>query len=66
MKDVITLLQTFVQEWSTAATIPEVDWSRLRALEFQELLRSRDSVVEKLRKRHQLCPCFPEHVGCLR
>jgi antiviral helicase SKI2 len=64
MKDVIASLQTFVQEWSTASTIPEVDWSRLRALEFQELLRSRDSVVEKLRKRHKLCPCFPEHAGC--
>jgi len=64
MKDVIIKLQTVVQEWSTAATIPEVDWGRLRALEFQELLRSRGSVEEKLRKRYQLCPSFSEHVGC--
>jgi antiviral helicase SKI2 len=63
MKDVIAALQTFVQEWSAVATIPEVDWRRLRGLEFQEVLRSRDSVAEQSRKRQQLCPHFSEHVG---
>ena len=63
MKDVIASLRTIVQEWSTVATIPEVDWSRLRGLEFQEVLRSRDSVAGKSRKQQQLCPHFAEHVG---
>jgi len=63
MKDVIASLQILVEEWLTVAAIPEVDWSRLRGLEFQEILRSRDFVAEKSRKRQQLCPHFFEHVS---
>ncbi|KDR85602.1 hypothetical protein GALMADRAFT_234567 [Galerina marginata CBS 339.88] len=62
MREAIAALRIIVQEWSAAGMVPEVEWSRMRALEFQEILRSRDHLIEKLRdKRCVLCPSFANH-----
>lgn len=63
MKDAIASLQSVVEEWSSAGFIPEADWSRMRALEFQEVLRSRNLLVKQIQNnRCVLCPDFDHHV----
>ena len=44
--------------------IPEVDWRKMRSLEFQETLRSRE-VLERTNKERSslLCPDFAIHVS---
>ncbi|KAF8963922.1 antiviral helicase [Flammula alnicola] len=62
MREGIAALQSIVQEWMATGTVPEVDWSRMRALEFQEILRSRDLLVKGLKdKKCLLCPDFSDH-----
>ncbi|PPQ90945.1 hypothetical protein CVT25_008256 [Psilocybe cyanescens] len=66
MKDAIASLQSVVDEWSSAGSIPEVDWSRIRALEFQEVLRSRNLLVKQVQNnRCVLCPEFDHHVALI-
>jgi len=43
-----------VAEMGAADAVPEVDWSRLRRLEFQEALRSRDGYASRL-AQHTAC-----------
>ncbi|KAF8167466.1 antiviral helicase [Crassisporium funariophilum] len=62
MKEGISALQSLVQEWISTGTVPEVDWSRMRALEFQEILRSRNALMKGLRnKQCILCPDLSNH-----
>ncbi|KAI0830808.1 antiviral helicase [Trametes gibbosa] len=62
MNDAIRSLQQVLAEWVRAGSIPEVDWSRLRALEFQELLRARNELVPPLdRFTCVSCPSFDDH-----
>ncbi|KAJ7109788.1 antiviral helicase [Mycena epipterygia] len=62
MRDALELLQGLVAEWSTSTTIPEVDWARMRALDFQDTLRSRNSLVKRLESRAcLLCSDFGDH-----
>ncbi|EIW64030.1 antiviral helicase [Trametes versicolor FP-101664 SS1] len=62
MNDAIRSLQQVLAEWLRAGTIPEADWSRLRALEFQELLRARNELVPRLdRFACVSCPSFEDH-----
>lgn len=64
MSDLIATLAGLVHEWSAVETIPEVDWARMRTLEFQEALRSRDALVERLvQKACVMCGDFDEHVS---
>lgn len=64
MRDAIKLLADLVAEWTSAGTIPEVDWARMRSLEFQEVLRARDELVERLKQRACiLCGDFENHVS---
>ncbi|KAG6335915.1 hypothetical protein ID866_3169 [Astraeus odoratus] len=44
MLEAITFLQSAIQEWISAGAIPEVNWGRMRQLEFQETLRKRDEI----------------------
>ena len=63
MRDSIAQLGALVEEWSSAPEIPEIDWSRMRALEFQEILRERTRLVERSRDSVCLhCPDFGRHV----
>lgn len=64
MLEIINSLQILVHKWRTARTIPEVNWDRIRTLDFQEALHSRNDVA----KRRQgfsctLCGEFHDHVS---
>ncbi|KAF9011054.1 antiviral helicase [Cyathus striatus] len=62
MTEGIKTLQALICEWFPSGEIPEVDWSRIRSLEFQETLRSRDQLVHALRMKNCVqCPNFKEH-----
>ncbi|KAJ7750230.1 antiviral helicase [Mycena metata] len=62
MREALALLQGIANEWSTSTAIPEVDWARMRALDFQDTLRSRNTLVKRLENRAcLLCSNFDEH-----
>ena len=65
MCEVVEQLQEIAMEWHTASPsqIPEVEWSKMRQLEFQENLRSREALEKRLEgKGCTLCEHFSEHV----
>ena len=65
MTGTIVELDKLTEEWLRYETVPEVDWSRIRTLEFQDTLQSRDTRAEDLKDRACLsCPDFAEHVSC--
>ena len=47
MLESIAAIQILGNEWLAIGTVPENDWSRMRALEFQEILCSRDTLIER-------------------
>ena len=64
MLESIAAIQTLVNEWLAIGTVPENDWSRMRALDFQEILRSRDTLIERSRNRLcKVCGDFEQHVS---
>ncbi|KAK7063867.1 ATP-dependent RNA helicase [Favolaschia claudopus] len=66
MRETLALLQNLVAEWATSSSIPEVDWARMRALDFQDALRSRNNFVDGLKKRAcVLCSDFDSHYRIL-
>lgn len=66
MREAVRSLAAIVEEWSDTGSIPEVDWSRMRSLEFQEILRARDSLANKLGEYSCVhCPDFVNHVSPL-
>jgi antiviral helicase SKI2 len=63
MKEGVAALQPHVNDWIDAGAITEVDWSRVRDLEFQDTLRSRDSLAKHLGNKECLeCPEIAKHV----
>lgn len=70
MNEAVALLRGVLDEWAPRdaridadGEIPEVDWGRMRQLEFQEALRSREAVAKRLEgKGCVLCAQFGEHV----
>ena len=57
-------LEAIVTEWARADTLLEVDWSRIRTLEFQETLRARNERLKSLPKFGcTLCEDFDDHVS---
>jgi antiviral helicase SKI2 len=63
MKAAIESVKSSVDEWVMANAIPENDWARMRSLEFQELLRTRDALVRQLdSKVCTKCSNFDDHV----
>ena len=63
MNDAIAALRPLVNEWMDVGVITEVDWSRVRAFEFQDLLQSRNSLAKHLGDRECLkCPEIAKHV----
>lgn len=65
MNEARDVLLGVLNEWlSNGSGVPEVDWkSRLKALEFQEMVRARDELVKRLpRYTCRVCPDFEEHV----
>jgi antiviral helicase SKI2 len=64
MREALALLQGLVNEWSATTALPEVDWARMRALDFQDALRSRNTLVQRLQGRAcLLCSDFNDHVS---
>ncbi|KAJ6520244.1 ATP-dependent RNA helicase [Mycena sanguinolenta] len=62
MREALAQLQSLADEWTTSAALPEVDWARMRALDFQDALRSRNTLVERLQSRAcLLCNDFTDH-----
>jgi antiviral helicase SKI2 len=56
-------LKSMVKEWTSLGSVPEVDWSRIRLLELQDLLRDRATLINKVEQNTCLtCPEFPMHV----
>lgn len=52
------------EEVSSLPSLPEVEWDRLRAMEFQDLLRQRTSLMDRLEKLQcTKCPDFDDHVS---
>jgi antiviral helicase SKI2 len=63
MKEGIAALLPHVNQWMDVGEITEVDWSRVRVLEFQDLLRSRNSLAKHLGDKECLkCPEIAKHV----
>lgn len=59
----VEVLKTLYQELAESPELPEVEWTRLRDLEFQEMLRHRIGLTDRLsRLGCQRCPNFEESV----
>lgn len=64
MKDVIKSLAGVVEDWTIAGHIPEIDWARMRSMDFQEVLRARNELTKHLGQNASvLCSDFERHVG---
>ncbi|KAI0931412.1 hypothetical protein AcV5_005097 [Taiwanofungus camphoratus] len=62
MQDAIQSLTAVLEQWLSSKTIPEVDWSRIRSLDFQEILRSRNELAKRLADYAcTLCEAFDSH-----
>lgn len=65
MTNAVASLNEVAKEWAEADQIPEVEWTRMRALDFQDALRRRNELAQKLTsKACLLCGSFKDHV-CL-
>jgi len=63
MNEGIRALKSAVDEWVIAKAIPENDWGRMRGLDFQELLRTRNALTKQLKSRDcTRCNNFEDHV----
>ena len=50
-------------ELASLPELPEIEWTRLRAIEFQEMLRNRIALTDRIVKLEcQHCPDFDKHV----
>jgi antiviral helicase SKI2 len=64
MNEVISNLAGLSLEWASTGTIPEVEWLKMRSLDFQETLRSRDRLVQRLSTvACTMCADFEDHVS---
>ncbi|KAK0208953.1 antiviral helicase [Desarmillaria ectypa] len=62
MREGVVALASMVSEWSSSGNIPEVEWSKMRSLDFQEVLRSRSAYVQRIQNRScLLCEKFEDH-----
>lgn len=66
MQGVAVVLQELARQWVGIGKIVEVEWSRIRALEFQDAFRAREAYVKRSSgKACLLCERFQEHVRVL-
>lgn len=60
----LSALKEMYESLRSGGTIPEVEWTRMRQLDFQEALKGRNSLAERLKSMScQLCADFAEHVS---
>ncbi|KAJ3879674.1 antiviral helicase [Lentinula edodes] len=66
MREVISVLKGIAEEWCNIGTIPEIDWNRMRMMEFQEVLQFRDSLLtQQENKGCLLCNDFEDHYSII-
>ncbi|KAJ3905845.1 antiviral helicase [Lentinula edodes] len=66
MREVISVLKGIAEEWCNIGTIPEIDWNRMRMMEFQEVLQFRNSLLtQQENKGCLLCNDFEDHYSIL-
>lgn len=64
MAEALEMLKGLIEEWKSQPRLPEIDWSRIRALEFQDTLQLRNVLAQRLSDRTCLqCPDFATHVS---
>ncbi|KAK2461501.1 hypothetical protein APHAL10511_005964 [Amanita phalloides] len=62
MTECIAILNGLVEEWKSRSSLLEIDWSRMRALDFQDVLQSRNDLAQRIMNRVCLqCPKFEAH-----
>ncbi|KAK0566950.1 Antiviral helicase ski2 [Tilletia horrida] len=54
MQGTVNAMLPFLVEMQEQDVLPEVEWSKLRKLDFQEALRSRDGYISKIAQRAQI------------
>jgi antiviral helicase SKI2 len=65
MNDAIAQLGDLANEWTKNNHVPEVDWARVRSLEFQDLLNRKNTLAKRLEgSACVLCKEFDQHVCC--
>ncbi len=63
MNDTISQLGDLANEWINNDHVPEIDWTRIRSLDFQELFNRRNIRLERLEgSACVLCKTFEAHV----
>lgn len=66
LESTVRLLSAILGHWLADQKIPEVDWNKVRSLEFQENLRARDELSKKLPEfTCTQCLDFEEHVSSI-
>ncbi|KAF5392467.1 hypothetical protein D9757_002240 [Collybiopsis confluens] len=66
MREAQSLLQNIAQEWHQGGSIPEVDWNRMRLMDFQETLQTRNNLLVRLEgKGCLLCKDFDDHYSVI-
>lgn len=59
-----SVLEAVVVEWAASGSLLEIEWSRMRTLEFQETLRARNEVFKNPQTFEcTLCEHFDDHVS---
>jgi antiviral helicase SKI2 len=67
MLEIVNSLQILVQKWMFAGSIPEVNWGRVRTLDFQDALRTRNDLGNRREGLScTLCGEFDDHVSSHR
>lgn len=67
MREALKQLQTVACEWISTRDIPEIEWAKMRSLEFQETLQFKNTQVKALaNKSCVLCKDFDAHVSELQ
>lgn len=67
MNEAVHSLRGILDQWCSLGNIPEVDWRKMRSLEFQETLRTRDTLVKQLDSAGcTLCGDFDDHVSMVK
>ncbi|KAE8239265.1 hypothetical protein A4X06_0g8405 [Tilletia controversa] len=54
MQGAVNAMIPYLLEWSEQGVIPEVEWSKLRKLDFQEALRARDGYVSEIAQQSHI------------
>ncbi|KAJ4472467.1 antiviral helicase [Lentinula edodes] len=66
MREVITALKGIAEEWCNIGIIPEIDWNRMRMMEFQEVLQFRNRLLtQQENKGCLLCNDFEDHYSII-